>query len=129
MSQSGRGILPLFHSKLPSSRFIFLGRTSKDKRILFTFLFLFSFICFSWLFIIPDSESEQQLSYTQIYANFAPHISNRVDPIQNRLPISQPPVLQDTSPLDSSKSGATKVTVYDLLTPGREGMFIIIRHI
>ena len=95
MSHSGGGILPLYHSKQSSPRFLLLGRRSRDKRILFIFLFFFSFVCFSWLFIIPDSGSESQRSYAQIYGDFAPHISSRIDPSIKRPPIPQPPVQHD----------------------------------
>ena len=87
MSQSGGGILPLYHSR-PFS----LSKKSRDKRILFVILFIFSFICFSWLFLIPDSGSEPHRSYEQVYGDFAPHISNRIHESLIRPPIPLPPV-------------------------------------
>ena len=113
MSQSGGGILPLYHSKQSSPRFLLLGRRSRDKRILFVVLFFFSFVCFSWLFIIPDSGSESQRSYAQIYGDFAPHVSSRIDPSIKRPPIPQPPEQQnvETNPVTIVKATTAKEAV------------------
>ena len=124
MSQSGGGILPLYHSKHSSPRFLLVGRRSRDKYILFIFLFFFSFVCFSWLFIIPDSGNESQRSYTQIYGDFAPHVSNRIDPSIKRHPIPQPPVEHEavTIPVADIKETLDKEdTNVDPLSPANEG--------
>ena len=98
MSHSDTPILPVYHSKQPTTKHLFFGRASNDKRILFTFLFFFFFICFSWLFLIPDPSIVQQRSYAQIYGDFAPHISSRVNLIHNKLPIPQPPQEERSRP-------------------------------
>ena len=107
MSQSVTGILPVYHSKQQTTKFLLFGRATNDKRILFTFLFFFSFICFSWLFLIPDSGIVQQSSYTQIYGDFAPHISSRINSNLNKLPIPQPPPQEGSKPAHYSYTHTT----------------------